>query len=57
MTDRLLTPGEVGRLLRVHSKTVTRWATAGRIAHVRTPTGYIRIPEAVVHELIAGGDR
>ena len=31
--DRLLTPGEVASLFRVDPKTVTRWASAGRIAN------------------------
>ena len=34
MGGRLLTPGEVAALFRVDPKTVTRWATAGRITPV-----------------------
>lgn len=32
---RLLTPGEVASLLRVNTKTVTRWADAGRIDYIQ----------------------
>lgn len=39
MGGRLLTPGEVAALFRVDPKTVTRWATAGRIGSIRTPAG------------------
>ena len=37
--ERLLTPGEVALLFRVDPKTVTRWASAGRIGSIRTPGG------------------
>ena len=40
--DRLLTPGEVATLFRVDPKTVTRWASAGRIGSIRTPGGHRR---------------
>ena len=36
-TDRLLTPGQVAALFRVDPKTVTRWASTGRIGSIRTP--------------------
>ncbi|HEX8866244.1 MAG TPA: BldC family transcriptional regulator, partial [Lentzea sp.] len=41
-SERLLTPGEVANLFRVDPKTVTRWATAGRIGSIRTPGGHRR---------------
>ncbi|PXY35127.1 MerR family transcriptional regulator [Prauserella sp. PE36] len=50
---RLLTPGEVAALFRVDPKTVTRWATAGRIGSIRTPGGHRRFREAEVNELLA----
>lgn len=50
---RLLTPGEVASLFRVDPKTVTRWATAGRIGSIRTPGGHRRFREAEVNELLA----
>lgn len=60
--ERLLTPGEVAGLFRVDPKTVTRWATAGRIGSIRTPGGHRRFREAEVRSLLAeltsepGGD-
>ncbi|RZQ64285.1 BldC family transcriptional regulator [Amycolatopsis suaedae] len=50
---RLLTPGEVASLFRVDPKTVTRWATAGRIGSIRTPGGHRRFREAEVNQLLA----
>ncbi|GAB3586476.1 BldC family transcriptional regulator [Amycolatopsis endophytica] len=50
---RLLTPGEVAALFRVDPKTVTRWATAGRIGSIRTPGGHRRFRETEVNALLA----
>lgn len=50
---RLLTPGEVATLFRVDPKTVTRWATAGRIGSIRTPGGHRRFRESEVNQLLA----
>jgi excisionase family DNA binding protein len=47
-TERLLTPGEVAALFRVDPKTVTRWASAGRIGSIRTPGGHRRFRETEV---------
>lgn len=38
----LLTPAEVAVLFRVNTKTVTRWARAGKLATVRTLGGHRR---------------
>ncbi len=51
--DKLLTPGEVARMFRVDAKTVTRWASAGRVSSIRTPGGHRRFREREVAELIA----
>lgn len=40
--DALLTPGEVASAMRVHPKTVSRWADTGKIRFVRTPGGHRR---------------
>lgn len=56
MTDRLLTPGEVAKLLRVDPKTVSRWAQAGKLASIRTPGGHHRVAESVVNAILAGGE-
>jgi excisionase family DNA binding protein len=52
-TERLLTPGEVAALFRVDPKTVTRWASAGRIGSIRTPGGHRRFRETEVRSLLA----
>jgi len=51
--ERLLTPGEVAALFRVDPKTVTRWASAGRIGSIRTPGGHRRFRESEVREMRA----
>ncbi|MQA08276.1 MAG: BldC family transcriptional regulator [Pseudonocardiaceae bacterium] len=51
--ERLLTPGEVATLFRVDPKTVTRWATAGRIGSIRTPGGHRRFRESEVQQLLS----
>jgi excisionase family DNA binding protein len=53
--DRLLTSPEVGALFRVDSKTVTRWAKAGRISSIRTPGGHRRYRESEIRALLNGG--
>ncbi len=52
-TERLLTPGEVALMFRVDPKTVTRWASAGRIGSIRTPGGHRRFRESEVSALLA----
>jgi excisionase family DNA binding protein len=52
-TERLLTPGEVATLFRVDPKTVTRWASAGRIGSIRTPGGHRRFRESEVRTMLA----
>ena len=51
--ERLLTPGEVALMFRVNPKTVTRWASAGRIGSIRTPGGHRRFRESEVTDLLA----
>ena len=51
--EQLLNPGEVASLFRVDPKTVTRWATAGRIGSIRTPGGHRRFRESEVRTLLA----
>ncbi|MGI8696193.1 MAG: BldC family transcriptional regulator [Mycobacteriales bacterium] len=56
-----MTPGEVAALFRVDPKTVTRWASAGRIRSIRTPGGHRRFLEsevmALLHDLDGGATR
>ena len=51
--EPLLTPAEVAALFRVDPKTVTRWASAGRIGSIRTPGGHRRFRESEVREMLA----
>lgn len=51
--EPLLTPAEVATMFRVDPKTVTRWATAGRIGSIRTPGGHRRFRESEVKTLLA----
>jgi len=53
VAERLLTPGEVAEMFRVDPKTVTRWASAGRIGSIRTPGGHRRFKESEVKALLA----
>jgi excisionase family DNA binding protein len=50
---RLLKPSEISKMFRVHPKTVTRWAKAGRIGSIRTPGGHRRFRETEVQALLA----
>jgi excisionase family DNA binding protein len=52
--DRLLTPGEVAAIFRVDSKTVSRWAAAGKLPCIKTPGGHNRFERAVVLALLDG---
>jgi excisionase family DNA binding protein len=51
-TAALLTPAEVARLFRVHLKTVTRWARAGKLTSMRTLGGHRRYRESEVRTLL-----
>ena len=51
--DRLLTPGEVALMFRVDPKTVTRWASSGRVGSIRTPGGHRRFRESEINRLLA----
>ena len=54
--DPLMTPGEVADLWRVHAKTTTRWAKAGKIGSIRTPGGHRRFRKSEVMALLAAED-
>jgi excisionase family DNA binding protein len=53
--DRLLTPGEVADLFRVHPKSVGRWAATGKLPCIRTLGGHRRFRESDVRALLKGG--
>ena len=48
----LLTPAEVAKLFRVDPKTVTRWATAGKLTAIRTLGGHRRYRRSEVQALL-----
>lgn len=50
--DPLLTAAEVGAMFRVDSKTVTRWARAGKVTSIRTPGGQWRYRKAEIMALL-----
>lgn len=51
--ERLLTPGEVAQMFRVDPKTVTRWASSGKIGSIKTPGGHRRFRESEVITMLA----
>jgi excisionase family DNA binding protein len=50
----LMTPAEVAAVFRVDPKTVTRWARAGRLSSIRTPSGHRRFRTAEIRALLDG---
>ena len=53
--ERLLTPHQVAEMFRVDPKTVTRWASSGRVGSIRTPGGHRRFRESEILALLAEG--
>ena len=51
--ERLLTPGEVALMFNVAPKTVTRWASTGRIGSIRTPGGHRRFRASEIDGLLS----
>lgn len=51
--DQMLTPAQVAHLFGVDSKTVSRWAAAGRLPFIRTMGGHRRYSRAEMLALIA----
>ena len=49
---RLLTSAQVGEMLVVDPKTVTRWARDGKLRSIRTPGGHRRYDAAQVEALL-----
>lgn len=50
--DELLTPGQVAELFGVDPKTVTRWATAGKLSALRTLGGHRRYRRSEVERML-----
>lgn len=59
MTDEhdLLTPKEVGELFRVDPRTVTKWATDGKLPFVMTLGNHRRYPRKLIEGIIAEEQR
>jgi predicted site-specific integrase-resolvase len=51
-SERLLKPGEVARMFRVDTKTVTRWARSGRLTSIWTLGGHRRYLDSEVRRLL-----
>ncbi|HLI57166.1 MAG TPA: helix-turn-helix domain-containing protein [Actinomycetota bacterium] len=49
--DEYLLAAQVGRVLHVSPKTVSRWAKEGKLPYVRTLGGHRRFPAAPIREL------
>lgn len=51
-TEKLLTPREVAQRFGVNTKTLARWAQAGKISSVRTLGGHRRYRPSEIRALI-----
>ncbi len=52
--EKLLTPGQVGKLLSVSPITVRFWAKEGRLKFITTPGGHRRFERTEIEKLIKG---
>jgi excisionase family DNA binding protein len=52
--EKLLTPSQVAAIFAVDTKTITRWAKAGKLSSIRTLGGHRRYKDAEVRALLAG---
>ena len=51
--EPLMMPGEVAAMFRLDTRTVARWANAGKIRSVRTPGGHHRYFAADIRAMLA----
>ena len=54
MTETKLTTAQVAEKMGVDDSTVRRWCAEGKLSHIRTLGGHIRIPESAITELLKG---
>jgi excisionase family DNA binding protein len=52
MSEELLTPAEVAKMLRVSPDTVTRWIRLGQLRAAKLPSGTYRISRRDVEKLL-----
>lgn len=52
--SKLMTPREVADLMRVHTKTVSRWTKDGKLTRILTPGGHVRLLRKEVQRLLDG---
>jgi excisionase family DNA binding protein len=52
MPSELLSAAEVGAMLEVSDETVRRWADAGKIRHIRLPSGQVRFRRSDIDALL-----
>jgi excisionase family DNA binding protein len=52
MSDEMLKPRDVAKMLNVSHSTVTRWVRLDQIRYVKLPGGTYRIPRSEVEKLI-----
>lgn len=50
----LLTPQEAADRLKVHPRTIKRWAADGKIPAIELPNGRLRIPADAVEAVLTG---
>ncbi len=53
----LLTPAQVAAIFRVETKTIVRWAKAGKLSYERTPGGHRRYRASEVRALLSESRR
>lgn len=52
--EKFLFAAEVGQMLQVSPKTVTRWANEGKLPYSRTLGGHRRFPASSIRQLALG---
>ena len=50
--EKLWKQSELGAVMRVDPKTISRWVTKYNLTIVRTPGGHIRIPDSEVQRIL-----
>lgn len=56
-TYNLLRPQEVAKIFHVNSRTVAKWASEGKLEHIRTPGGHLRFSSRSVRRALEDANR